>query len=226
MESWRQELYASDYGQTYLAHHGIEGQEWGRRRWQNKDGSLTPEGRKRYGVDDSEAGRKREGVIKNISNEIKNKEKALSSNPIFKKYSKEAILDYDEDDNLYEAMMDSYGNERKAESAVKEISEFRKKYAKEIAEINRLQNDRNYVNSGHDMVKYTANAGRAAFGVLFAPISGVTVGTAVGYASKNKVAGIVSGLLAGTAVTALGDITARVSESGRLKEVEERYGLR
>lgn len=32
-----------------LTHHGIIGMKWGRRRYQNKDGSLTPEGRKRYG---------------------------------------------------------------------------------------------------------------------------------------------------------------------------------
>lgn len=31
----------------YLCHHGITGQKWGVRRYQNKDGSLTPEGRKR-----------------------------------------------------------------------------------------------------------------------------------------------------------------------------------
>lgn len=30
-----------------LYHHGILGQRWGVRRYQNKDGSLTPEGRKR-----------------------------------------------------------------------------------------------------------------------------------------------------------------------------------
>lgn len=40
MEAWRNELY----------HHGILGQKWGQRRFQNKDGSLTPEGRERYGV--------------------------------------------------------------------------------------------------------------------------------------------------------------------------------
>lgn len=34
----------------YLAHHGILGQKWGIRRYQNPDGSLTPEGKARYGV--------------------------------------------------------------------------------------------------------------------------------------------------------------------------------
>lgn len=31
-----------------LAHHGIKGQHWGVRRFQNSDGSLTPKGKKRY----------------------------------------------------------------------------------------------------------------------------------------------------------------------------------
>ena len=30
-----------------LYHHGIKGQKWGVRRYQNKDGSLTPKGKKR-----------------------------------------------------------------------------------------------------------------------------------------------------------------------------------
>lgn len=34
----------------YLAHHGIKGQKWGIRRYQNPDGSLTAEGLKRYGA--------------------------------------------------------------------------------------------------------------------------------------------------------------------------------
>lgn len=31
-----------------IYHHGIKGQKWGIRRYQNKDGSLTPKGRERY----------------------------------------------------------------------------------------------------------------------------------------------------------------------------------
>lgn len=34
--------------EEYLAHHGILGQKWGIRRYQNPDGSLTEEGRKKY----------------------------------------------------------------------------------------------------------------------------------------------------------------------------------
>lgn len=47
MISYKNELY----------HHGIKGQRWGVRRYQNVDGTLTPEGRMRYGYFDSKRAR-------------------------------------------------------------------------------------------------------------------------------------------------------------------------
>lgn len=39
--------------ESYLQHHGIKGQKWGVRRYQNSDGSLTDAGKKRYMKDAS-----------------------------------------------------------------------------------------------------------------------------------------------------------------------------
>lgn len=35
----------------YISHHGIKGQRWGIRRYQNDDGTLTEKGKKHYGSD-------------------------------------------------------------------------------------------------------------------------------------------------------------------------------
>lgn len=39
-----------EYSNT-LRHYGIKGQKWGIRRFQNKNGTLTPDGKKRYSDD-------------------------------------------------------------------------------------------------------------------------------------------------------------------------------
>lgn len=66
-----------------LYHHGTKGMKWGIRRYQNKDGSLTPAGRKRYS---SEAAR-----LKEREKVIKTKERTNAK--IEKLKSKEAELD-------------------------------------------------------------------------------------------------------------------------------------
>jgi hypothetical protein len=52
---------SSSLNDDFLAHHGILGQKWGVRRFQNLDGTLTAEGKKRYG------GKDKEGLLLEVS---------------------------------------------------------------------------------------------------------------------------------------------------------------
>lgn len=54
-------------GETELSHHGIKGMKWGRRRFQNADGSLTPAGRQRY-ADNPQESRKTQKLKSKQSN--------------------------------------------------------------------------------------------------------------------------------------------------------------
>lgn len=58
-----------------LYHHGILGQKWGVRRYQNDDGSLTNAGKKRYGVSDSKP-----RTAKQYSRELNDIDQAIAYN--------------------------------------------------------------------------------------------------------------------------------------------------
>lgn len=80
-----------------IQHHGILGQKWGVRRYQNADGSLTAAGKKRYSFSERSK----------ISSEHINKEnslrtKYLNESSDYKKYSKQAS-DYED------ACLERYG---------------------------------------------------------------------------------------------------------------------
>lgn len=71
--------YISESGE--LIHHGIQGQKWGIRRYQNKDGSLTPAGRrhaaKTYNYRESEAYKTSDRYKKASMTNLYNNEKKL-----------------------------------------------------------------------------------------------------------------------------------------------------
>lgn len=65
-----------------LIHSGIKGQKWGQRRFQYEDGTLTPEGKKRYRI--AKEGAYRYGTSMNL---YQNKNKELHY-PISGRYAK------------------------------------------------------------------------------------------------------------------------------------------
>ena len=66
------EYYGNNDYRSYLAHHGIKGQKWGVRRFQNPDGSLTSAGKKRKEKNDAYVKRKLDVYRKHYEQDKKN----------------------------------------------------------------------------------------------------------------------------------------------------------
>ena len=66
------------YSDEELSHHGILGQKWGVRRYQNKDGSLTSAGKKRYDEDGSLTSAEQKRLSKSIIKDYKNTNQATT----------------------------------------------------------------------------------------------------------------------------------------------------
>lgn len=59
-DGWNDELY----------HHGIRGQKWGIRKYQNPDGTLTEEGKARYGEGGTASGRQRARFLNKLDRKM------------------------------------------------------------------------------------------------------------------------------------------------------------
>lgn len=53
--------------ETILAHHGIKGQKWGIRRFQNRDGTWTSAGKERYGDDTLDRSKTQKSTKKKVA---------------------------------------------------------------------------------------------------------------------------------------------------------------
>ena len=82
---------------TVLVHHGIKGQRWGIRRFQNEDGSLTNAGKKRYSFKE-----RMEIDKERLDKENSLRNKYLNESKDFQKYAKMA-------DNFENECLKKYG---------------------------------------------------------------------------------------------------------------------
>ena len=129
------------YSDEELAHHGILGQKWGVRRYQNKDGSLTAKGKKHYGNMSDDKLQK--SLYKQVKNERSNQSEWYNkwdvSNTIGE--NSKAVQDkYNED-------LKKFRNSEEYKKAAKKMTELNKKAEK--GKIDLDQYDKEY----EDIVK-------------------------------------------------------------------------
>ena len=97
----------STYG--YLAHHGIKGQKWGIRRYQNPDGSLTAEGQRRYGV--YERHEQVKNKFNSMANQLNKDRKLLKDKKFMEEYNKAG--------SDWESVIKSYSKDKDYRKSIK-----------------------------------------------------------------------------------------------------------
>lgn len=124
-----------------LAHHGIKGQRWGFRRFQNKDGTLTAAGRKRY---DESDGATKFLTEKETMQNLKNSSKTSGSSP-----GKRSVKDMPDEELT---------------STVKRLNLEKqyKKLSKEDEVPSKLEKTKKVVDSASNLVNQTKNMNRSS----------------------------------------------------------------
>lgn len=149
--------------QAELYHHGIKGQKWGVRRFQNSDGTLTAAGKKRYGADDqgnlSKKGLKK--WYKDSRNDLLNEtidyddefDKTSEGKKILSEYKKQIDKMYRddwEDDGKLEKAEEAYLRKQAEYSAKKLIKKYGNQRADMYANRGRMNSGKNAVDAMSD----------------------------------------------------------------------------
>ena len=165
-----------------LAHHGILGQKWGVRRYQNEDGSLTNAGKKRYAKEAVKELNKYEKEAVNAIAEYNKHDMArnryASASMTYRernnysqadKYSKKA---HDEDKLATEAEKKVKDIDAKIWNKVADVAQ--NGFDVKMKDVTRIYRDR--VAVGSTVVTSLLTGGAAALGTFAAPGAGTTIG--------------------------------------------------
>lgn len=195
--------------ELYLSHHGILGQKWGVRRYQNEDGSLT------------NLGKKRKKVINDLDIKAKAINKDIPENPWITAYNKELKKNPNAD---FDDFWDGY-SEKRVNKIEKDYSEWNKKYEKASNDAYHLMYDKHILEKGIDKVKSDTKTAAIVSSILAAPVAGlITAGATKNISSGKARVAIILASMGGTVITTTWKTAANGMST--LKKTEEKYGLR
>ncbi len=90
-------MYIKPTRSDEIYHHGILGQRWGVRRYQNEDGTLTPAGRRRFSKvakSEKESERVKRDALRTLNKDLKKADRRYEKATV--KYEKTQLSKYDE----------------------------------------------------------------------------------------------------------------------------------
>jgi len=118
----------SDIHVDELSHYGVKDQKWGRRRWQNPDGSYTQAGRVHYGI----------GIRKRLAKRAQEREEDKTRTEALK------TLAYSAKQQRAEAQLSAHKAQIEAEKAKKELRDAKRENSR-FADITRKIHDKHAV---------------------------------------------------------------------------------
>lgn len=153
---------------NYIAHHGIKGQKWGIRRYQNEDGTLTDVGKRRYGYGLTNKGsytyeRKRQQAYDELATDLDKARRTerkyeKQSDRAFEKAQKEIIKGQKKgvgvSKKAYKSMVRMGELDQKHLRAIENRVNTEERMQKTLSELKMDPSEKRYRKAGYEYTKY------------------------------------------------------------------------